>query len=230
MPRKRLEQFAYLPNFVYGSFYQNLLASATALLELAPWDRLRCAKNEQTHASSHAPGAIILSVTAFDIWLNEIITGLPLMSEEEARNRLDCKITAKFKFVHERLHGPLASDQPDLRTVVEIRHEIVHHFPRPDQRLIPDWFPELQGRGLLVTHPSGKTDYSLTQKLGSYALAYWVFQVLDVNASSLVEGSTVPHAQMRESNLHNFRLYRRVCHPTQLPSFDAKHRPNQTLP
>jgi len=160
-------------------------------------------------------------MTGFDIWLTEIITGL-IRPVEEARDLLDSPTTSKYKTLYERFHGQLPGELSELETVVDIRHEIVHHFPRLNRSLIPEWFPELQRRGLLLTSPSGNDDFDFTQKLGSYSLSYWVFQVVESSAGRLVCGSKIGTAKLHTSDLYNFALYKAVCHPEQLQLFDAQ--------
>ncbi|HEY1760702.1 MAG TPA: hypothetical protein VGG72_35330 [Bryobacteraceae bacterium] len=221
-----MKEFAYPPggNFAYGPLSPDLLASAVVLLECALWDRRKFARNENTHATSHASSAIVLVVTAFDIWLGELLVGL-MMDEDKTRTHLDRPTLAKYRALYERYHGKQAPVASDLETVVSVRHEVVHHFTRPEASITPSWLPALQERRLLVTHPGApEVDYSVTQKLGSYALAYWVFDALERTAKGLIEGAANPLAQLRSTDLHNFALYRQICSPKDLPRFDALHR------
>jgi hypothetical protein len=222
--RERLNQFAYPPggNFGYASFYTELFQSAVVLLERALRDRLTFAKNSHTHASEHGAGAIVLVVTSFDVWMSEMILGLCLL-QDQARERLDDYILAKYRFLYGQFQGGGKTPKTsDLDTVVRVRDEIVHHFQRPDAQFVPDWFPALQQRGLLVTHPSApQIDFSFTQKLGSYGLTYWAFDVIEASARTLLEGSTNPRAQIHTVAMHNFSLYRRICAPENMHQFDA---------
>lgn len=214
MARKneRIRQFAYAGNFGYESFHQDLLNSATVLLDRALRDRLRCFRNEKTHSSVHSAGAIVLAVTGFEIWLNEIMTDL-LLPTAEAQSLLQLSIPKRY----ERLRN---TNNSDLDTVVEVRNEIVHHFPRPDPSLVPKWLPKLQVQGLLITLPGSRSDFDLRQKLSSYALAYWVFEVLERCAGDIAEGIADLHT--RKPELPNFTAYRRICPPSQLEQFDQQ--------
>jgi hypothetical protein len=117
--RPRLKEFAYPPgdSFAYGPLAVDLQGSAVVLLERALWDRRTFARNENTHASSHASSAIVLAVTAFDIWLAELIVGL-MLTEDETRSRLDLPTASKYRALYEKYHGKLAPDISDLITVV----------------------------------------------------------------------------------------------------------------
>jgi hypothetical protein len=227
--RERLSEFAYPPggSYAFSSLSPDLLWSAGSLLERALWDRQKFARNAQTHASQHGGGAIVLAVTAFDVWLGELIVGL-MLSEDETRAQLDVPTVAKYRFVGDRYGVVPPLETADLETIVAVRHEVVHHFIRPDVAKLPSWFSGLQAKGLLVTHPSApEGDFSLTQKLGSYALAYWGFEVLESAAKSLIEKATNVRAQIHSGDLYNFGLYRRFCAPKHLAIYDRDHPPRE---
>jgi hypothetical protein len=151
MTRKneRIGQFAYAGNFGYESFHQDLLNSATVLLDRALRDRVRCFRNEKTHSSVHAPGAIVLAVTGFEIWLNEIIT-CSLLPKAETQKWLGLSIQSRYERLRNTDNHGTSDDtlsDSDLDTVVEVRNEVIHHFPRPDRSRVPKWLSKLQLQG-----------------------------------------------------------------------------------
>jgi hypothetical protein len=96
---------------------------------------------------------------------------------------LDDTLTHKYARVYAVAHHRPPSDGSDLEIAVDVRHEIVHHFPRPTRTLqhLPKWLPEFEHQGIIfVAEHAARTevDFDPTQKLGSYALAYWVFRVI----------------------------------------------------
>src|SRR5262249_38700812 len=159
-------------------------------------DRVKFSRNPHTHASANGPGAIILIVTAFDVWMSEIILGM-LLPQEDARAHLDDQILSKYRFLYTHFRRTDAPSS-DLSTVILPRYELVHHLQRPDPTLIPSWFPQLQQQGLLITHPSAPegVDYSFTEKLGSYGLAYWVFEVIEAQVHSIFDQSNNPRTPL----------------------------------
>lgn len=226
--KDRIAQFEYHGGFGAGSvsFFANLMRSAVTLLEKALLDRREHSRNEFNHASRHGPGAIILAVTAFDLWLTEGITLLMLPSNE-VRKKIDEDTLKKFRFLYQyfREQEPTRSEEKELDIVVLVRHEIVHHFWRPDHTLVPGWVEELQKRNLLMTSARKDADYWFTQKLGSYALAYWIFEVIEASAGATIGNSKKAAAEPRRGDLHHFQRYRTVCPPKQLAQFDALHPP-----
>ena len=148
-----------------------------------------------------------------------MIVGL-MIDEKGARQRLDENTVGKYRFLHRAFHSNIDVNVRGLEIAVDVRHEIVHHFPRPDPTRVPEWFEAFQRSGFLVTS-KGPGDFDFSQKLESYSLAYWVFASVDANVRALLAGSSIGIAQMRyEGDSHNFGLYRSYCHPIDLPKFD----------
>lgn len=216
--RDRLKQFDMPPggNFAFISFYPDLVSSAWTLLHRALLDRHQFAKNSQTHGSAHGPGAIVLQVTGFDVWMGELLATM-FLSYDEARRQLDRPIIEKFRFLYEKNHPgeQLPPESQDLQIAVQVRDEIVHHFIRPNPKLVPDWLVPLQERGLLITSTHADVDFSFSAKLGSYALAYWVFEVIE----ACVRTINVPAT---DHVLKSFGQYRGLCAPSDLHLFDAQ--------
>jgi hypothetical protein len=231
--KDRLKQLAYPASggFSYSSFSPDLLQSANLLLERALFDRYRgFAQNDMTHATAFGAGAVVLAVTAFDVWLSELIVGL-ILPGPELPKRIDRDVVTKYSFLYGRFHGANPQSLSGLETVTGVRDEIVHHFPRLDLSLTPDWLPVLQRQDLLVTHElAPHTDYTLTQKLGSYGLAYWVFREIEARARALIEGASDSRAQFHLRSLDNFGLYRSICPPENVTAFDAQQEARLTNP
>lgn len=168
-----------------------LADSAFALLEQALLHRRGLVwKEERNHASEHAPGALVMVVTTFDVWLTEFCVGadiwhpgLLLVAERSICDRY-AELLEKFS-----LSQPAAG--ADLRALVDARDEIVHYKPRhlPNGALSP-WIQALDDRGLLVRAPNQERgDFTLPQKLCSYALAYWAFSVVFECATHLASAA-----------------------------------------
>ena len=222
----RLKQFNRGNTGGWSSASPSLVASARLLLSAALQDRAQQFSNLRTHSTTHAPGAIALIVVAFEVWLNELLLDL-LLPPAETRKLLNQDTATKYSY----LFGVFKPSQPprfsnDLTVALDVRNEIVHHFPRPadtpDSK--PAWYPNLQRCGLFVTTGNPSEDFNLSQKLTSYSLAYWVFEVIDHAVADLVEGSLNPKARIQVgSTAENFKRYRSLEGPDGLTRFDAQH-------
>jgi hypothetical protein len=143
------------------------------------------------------------------------------LGEDEARRLFDLSVSVKYADVFGHLRPKKVPDLSDLRVAVEVRNEITHHFPRPGRgpKDVPSWYELLEGRGLFIRYqspPRADVDFNFTQKLSSYALAYWVFEVLDKCATELVSDT----ARAGPETARNFRLYRQFCPPAGLEEWD----------
>jgi len=129
-------------------------------------------RSKFNHYSYHGIGSIVLLVTGFDCLLNEVVAYLP----STERDLADQSLLKKYSGLLTVLGVSHGVTDRDLDLLVDVRHEIVHYLPRPisSSSGVPEWFQELQDRGLFITasHSSG-SDFALGWKLGSYRLCYW---------------------------------------------------------
>jgi hypothetical protein len=174
--------------------------------------------------SAHSSGAVVLALTAFDVWLSEFLIYL-FLPETDARALLEKGTEEKYRMLFSRFHPQIKPDVAELVMAIGVRHEIVHHFPRltVGAQYLPKWLPELEQRGLLLSHPGAPAiDYSLTEKLSSCALAYWSFRTIERSAEQLVSDASDNAARMNQVSLANFHAYRSVCAPERLLEFDRR--------
>jgi hypothetical protein len=189
--RDRIKQFKQPGNYTYSPVWQMIMSSATCLLAAARRDSPPDFQpSERTHWSRHSGGAVVLCLTDFLIPLR--------VPEEDAHALIEGRLIKRYSFVFEVFHPTEQPRLHDLETAIDVRNDIVHHFHRLDRSLKPPWFAELQSQGLLLTNPrvTAKDDFSVSQKLFSYALAKWIFDVIEVAAIALVTNTNHPAAEM----------------------------------
>lgn len=148
--------------------------------------------NMDNHASHFAPGAITLGVMALELFLNHLIVAASERSDAEIQQDLDKKTLAKLDFLA-RSFGTKCSQHADLEIVIEVRNEVAHHFPRPgnEKTNLPPWFAELEHRKLFISSGrEDKIDFNLSQKLGSFKLAFWANRVIVSTVADLLSGSS----------------------------------------
>jgi hypothetical protein len=214
-------------NWAYMHVNQDFTMCAVKLLELALQRRESRSSNDMpaNHWSHYVPGAIVLAFTGFEAWLSEMAVHLNV-GDEAAREIFVMPVTEKYLAIYERLNPGKTPDVSELRIAVEVRNEIAHYFPRPgrEPRHLPEWYALLDSKKLFIKLdlPNVDADFSFTQKLSSYALAYWVFEVLEKCASEMCADPTDVIAKRLAEN---FRLYRQVCPPADLPEWDKLHSP-----
>ena len=209
------------------SLSQELLQGARALLQLALEERRRPVYRAETnHYSSYAPGGIVLLVDALEAWLNELIVYLWPFSHQQAQRCLAFEPPRKKYYEIPRQFASVAiPENADLDLVIELRHEIAHYLPRgiPEEGNVPEWFRQLHQQGMFITTGESEADFVLGAKLGSYRLAYWVWETVDSAVSNLAN-ALGQEAEPAKWTASNFTCYRVVCSPSQLPQYDLKHK------
>ena len=102
--------------------------------------------------------------------------------------------------------------------VVEVRNEIVHPMPFPTgtQWNVPNNLFPLHEMGLLISTGKPDSDYTFSDKVRSYALGYWCWEVVETCVTLLVE-HLKPDQQVSWT-AQNFSAYKNICHPNDLPS------------
>jgi len=210
-PKKRIEQFViYPPGFTLGRpLFPKLLNSARHLLKLAAIEDRDKNGDPRIHDfTTNGPAAIALVVTSFDLWLANVALAL-MKDTKDMQSLLDKNILKRYQELYGRAHpGKAKPDTADLEIAVEVRHEITHHFQRPSPRHLPEWLLTLEERKLVpVSQHIPATDWFLTDKLSSYALAYWVFGITERMVISLLRNGKRGRLQMEDYAIAEFSAY-----------------------
>jgi hypothetical protein len=218
---KRIDQFVIdRPAFAMGApFYPDLLSSALELLQRALMDRGSEATQNSNHFTKHSTSAIVLVVTAFDVWLSDVAFAVMRDTEDMKALLNESGVPAKYRALYDRIHPGETTDLNELEIVAEVRNEIVHHFRRPSQNYLPAWVPILEKSNILPVFGHPETDWTLTDKLSSYSLAYWAFQIIEKFVIKLVHGAP-GRVQMERHAIPQFGQYRHICAPARLQDLD----------
>jgi hypothetical protein len=225
MTRKKEREAAYLNQHAgLGHLSFDLIVSAKQTLMRALHDRQGdVVRLATTHYTPNAAATIVLVTTALDVSMNEAIAMGSVFGGNIERGLALPATCAKFANVASRSDGfdPAATE---LRTLVDLRDEIVHYLPRTEQSAtgnVPNWCHALQAQGLFLEAPG--SDFQFSQKIPSYALAYWSYDVA-FRAIELFVGSLPETAQnVCEYLVHNFSVYQSICRPEELRAYDAEH-------
>lgn len=206
-----------------------LLECALAELRLALEYRAnRVVRTANNHYSPHALGSLLLLVTAFDVWLTELISKFGYFNTDF--KKLGCESALqKFYGLPKQLTGTTIPPHRELELLVELRHEIAHSLPRviKDKGNVPAWFAELNRRRLFCTGPDPEADfYSIASKFASYRLAYWSWETVEGAIGDLFEALSPMGERLSGARgvANNFTLYRAVYSPAQLVLFDQAHK------
>jgi len=203
-----------------------LAHSATVLLLLAQEERHRpTSKTPTNHYSEHALGAITLLVSAFDAWLIETLAQRGLRTKSE--------LTAIERYQELELRALTANDSPhpttNLGLVIEVRNDIEHFRPGQSATThgLPDYLALLLPLGVLgdslfhAEHDGIPYTPPLHERLKSYALAYWVFEVVE----SAVVALALRLAPGQPLMAANFTSFRAVYSPATLAEHDREPCP-----
>jgi hypothetical protein len=222
--KERLQQFREYGGPGGMSFSQELVSSALHLLGIALEQRLGPVfKTARNHYTNHAPAVVVLAVSAFDVWSTECSVGLEIHHPIFPK-LAEAPTCVRYRQLLERLKGAPDSHEAELRTLVDIRDEVVHFLPRhlPNQAL-PAWMDVLNQRDLLIKSNHDDADFSLSQKLSSYALAHWACSTVSICAEKII--SVVPAdiaAFAGAATASNFANFRAFAEPAALPDFDLR--------
>lgn len=192
---------------------------------------------QNNHQSKHSIGSILLLIAGFESWLNEALVHLSYY-DPQFRQKGNNTAIKKYEDIYNLEISPyfpsenvkkLDAEQKlrfneikeNLEIVFEVRNEIAHAMPRPTgcQWDVPPHLMALQEKGLLITRGDPKSDYSLYQKLRSYALCYWCWEIVN-SAVSLVIKRLEPD-QVLAWTAQNFSMYKNIaCPPEELLRYD----------
>lgn len=216
----------------------SLLTCAAELLWIALKDRLKPVfRMRRNHFTVRAVGSLLVLTAALEAWLNEVIStyaNSPHLLELAGESIMD-----KYQQIPERLGGRRLPHDDASALMLAVRDEIAHFLPRRHTHgrgNVPPAFQYLQRHGLLINyHGTPGVDFFFTQKLHSYRLAYWAWEVVDRAVSRFVE--SLPRDQRLASatemiafTARNFKMYERICPPERLADFDAEHGLRITTP
>lgn len=229
--RTKVRRQQYLDGPRFDAVSPALCRSSVALLELALRDRRGGVyRTLGNHASEHAPGAIVTIMNAFDAWLVECLS-FQALADKAAAEKATEGTCAKYVALAPATFADAAAIGAELELCVDLRNEIVHHLPRDLDTAgapVPSWLAMLEQRGLFFGAGEG-TRWFFSQRLNSYALAYWVFRTIDRAATTLA--AAVTNARIGYFGLaHNFTLYRPLTPPESLTLFDARYGLDLTQP
>ena len=189
---KRTEQVLKpFGNYAYtGDFLRGLVDSARLLL-LAAQDERR-PRGGENFLALHGPSAVLLAVTAFESFINDALwMCLRTLTVNEAAFQQLVKadtLTDKFRDIPHLVTGGPELVNEDVALMQQVRHEIVHFYPRPvGSTNVPEWLQPLAERGLLYSIGSAPKDIGWQQKLQSFQLARWCGQVTSVAAEQFAE-------------------------------------------
>ncbi len=233
--RDRIERLVNLKSGPWGSFSADLLLTAKLLLAASVEDRKGNADPPASnHMSKHVVGSIVLLAAGFESWLNETLYHLSIYDSDLAMLGKD-SLLEKYKKVCAwdgagrmsltdvvtlaQAQGlDLNQSTRNLKLVVEVRNEIVHPMPfaTGTQWNVPNNLVPLHETGLLISTEKPDSDYTFSDKVRSYALGYWCWEVVETCVHLLVEH--LKPDQQASWTAQNFSAYKDICPPKDLSS------------
>lgn len=217
--KERFEQFRR--DLQFDSLATDLVCSAVETLRRSLDERHdEVVRNKKTHTSSNAPAAVILFATAFDTALTELAVW---EAPQNGTSREIANLSMANKYKHHAGPEETAALR-DLRLLSDLRDELVHFLPRSPRTKenVPHWFKPLHKRGLFIV--TGRVaDFTLAQKLASYALGYWAAEVVDRAAQALRKRPSPFGSLYADCLCSNFELYREITSPEAFAEYDERH-------
>lgn len=217
----------------WGSFSADLLLTAKLLLAGSLEDRKdNVDPPASNHMSKHVVGSTVLLIAGFESWLNETLAhlsiydpDLPTLGKDSLLEKYKklCawdgagRISLTDVVTLAQAQG-LDFNQPtrNLELVIEVRNEIVHPMPFPSgtQWNLPNNLLPLHEMDLLISTGQPNSDYTFSDKMRSYALGYWCWEVIETCVHLLVEH--LKPDQQAAWTARNFSAYKDLCSPKDL--------------
>jgi len=227
---RRHEQFLAQTSGSTMGISHDLLSVVHFLLTNALSDRQQPVwRTAENHSTRFAPTIVITVTTGLDAWLSELIAfarpWLGVTAEQVEAVINIGTVPDKYERTSELLLGKQLRASTALRQLAKLRNEIVHFLPYAQDitgQTVPDWLQYLEQYDLLIT-TNRDVDFHFSQKLCSYALAYWACETAHEAAAQFAS-----KAQSNQ-NLHfvqagNFRVTAGIHAPEELKAYDAQHR------
>lgn len=217
----------------WGSFSADLLLAAKLVLTASQEDRKdNVDPPTSNHMSKHVVGSTVLLIAGFESWLNETLAHLSIY-DQSLRELGKASALQKYKdlcawdgagcmsltdvTILAQAQG-LDFNQTirNLKLAIEIRNEIVHPMPFPTgtQWNVPTNLLLLHEMGLLISTGQPNSDYTFSDKLRSYALGYWCWEVVEACAYLLVKHLNPD--QQAAWTAQNFSAYKDLRSPKDL--------------
>jgi len=162
-----------------------------------------------------------MATTALDVSMNEAIAMSSIFAFAQIREAAIKTTCAKFGAIAAGTVG-FQKAASELRLLGDVRDEIVHYLPRAEfssHGNVPAWCQVLRQRGLFIEAPG--TDFQFSQKVPSYALAYWAWEVAHQSIDFFVRSLSAPAQNICDYLAHNF--HHEICPPDRLREYDAMH-------
>ena len=221
-------------SWFYEPLYPALFECAITELRLALYSRGKGLQGRTNHLTPHATGSIVLFIDGLEAWLNDVI--FKEVRRKEGHQRVfDMNVKRKYSELSSILGGTELSVPDRLALVIDIRNEIVHHWPllgldaEADTPNVPEWFRGLERQGDFLNakdiDANLPIDIDFGRKLQSYGLAYWAWESVDEAVTRLTDSwrpQSVAKLHYEDSTQTLFKQYKLVCRPEQLPKFDKE--------
>ena len=207
----------------------DLLQAVHLLLSTALAERRQPVyRTAQNHATAYAPTVIITAATALDAWLSELVgfaRHMMGLSDDQVARLIDIgTIAEKYEQTAVFLFQQRIRPSTDLRQLSKLRNEIVHFLPYTQDitaPTVPEWLQYLDQHDLLISTKGG-ADFHFSQKLSSYALAYWACETV-FNAAEQFAAQAQNNDALHFVSAHNFSVTGGLHAPNELHHFDAQY-------
>ena len=145
--------------------------------------------------------------------------------DEDVADVIDIgNVPQKYERTGTLLLGERLRPSTDLKILSKLRDEVIHFLPYTQQitaRTVPDWLQYLEQQRLLIS-TRGPGDFHFSQKLSSYALAYWACETARNAAERFAAAAQHTNAALFLMT-ENFHVTAGLHAPNELHQFDRQH-------
>lgn len=176
-----------------------------------------------THRTENALGCVLFCACGVEALVNSVICwnrGASIAASRRAEVD-NCLANASLRKKFESLLTPSEAVPEDLSDLICLRDEIAHFLPAmTGKENVPPWLTKLQQRGLLLGEPDVAEDDGFmlfVDRLCSYRLSYWAFEVTESALSLLCERQEFARPKIAH-DLKVVRRFRALASPGSLPA------------
>jgi hypothetical protein len=167
------------------------------------------------YMARRAPASIALLLMAFESWIKRTLTLMHTYVDQEPPSKREklLELITRGSLADKALrvpeygggHALHRNQHSDLLQLIAVRYELMHDLPATNKSGEPAPLDFLNDRGLLLSSENPQAELMLAQRLESYDLAWWAWEVINNFIEAIRSAS---QADYMETALlqHNFDL------------------------
>lgn len=167
------------------------------------------------YMARRAPASIALLLMAFESWINRTLTFVHMYVDQEPPSKREklLDLITQGSLADKALRVPKygggrtlhRDEHSGLMQLIAVRYELMHDLPATNRPGEPAPLDFLNDRGLLLSSENPQAELMLAQRLESYDLAWWAWEVINNFIAAIRSASPADYMEIVLLQ-HNFDL------------------------